>query len=413
MSETPLHQPEGTPAARAFHESAPASQPATSGYWQRRQDRAVAAAEARVFDRLVRSPGDLSGPPRSRAYVLASTLVLALAVVAVVALVWATLSPKGFWGWVGVVLGWVVVYELAPRPDHLDGVVLEPESAPAVHRMVAALSEAVGVRPPRVVTVDTSFNAYVTQAGWAHRSALVIGLPLWTVLKDDQRVALLGHELGHLRGRDTVTGVITSAAHGIAERVTLLLTPLSRGAYSDFEEYDDVMEHSQGFMNRIGRMILHVVALPLLGVVRVLDRLALADSHHREFAADLRAAQVAGTAASVGALAIGMNLPGIHAVANAAVRRQEDAFAALDAVRRRPAPSAADVERLHLLAAGEQRRWDSSHPTDARRLQLLKVAPVPPAWPPLLDVTTADVELRRLRPNLARQLRDDLIDDWC
>jgi hypothetical protein len=105
-----------------------------------------------------------------------------------------------------------------------------------------------------------------------------------------------------------------------------------------------------------------------------------------------------------------VNRDGILTLANAAVRRREDPFDALDALRGRPAPSADDVQRRFLRAAQEERRWDSSHPSDALRIRLVLAQPTPGSRPPLLDVPAADADLRRLRPQLAKQIRDDLLD---
>lgn len=385
-----------------------------SNVWQRRRAKVLADSEQRAFEALRRSDG-LAPPVRARAYVLVSVAVIAVAGAAVALLVWATLSPKGFWGWVGVAIGWLVVFELAPRPYRLDEdvVMLDEESAPATTALVASLASAVGTPVPAVIAVDHDFNAHVAPLGWRGRPVLVIGLPLWSALTDHERLALLGHELGHLRGRDTVVGSITGTARLIAHRVTLLLTPLPADAYTDFADYSvDAALFSNGFFHRVVTVVLTVVTLPLRGMVHLLDRLALAHSHHREFVADLRAARVAGTTAMTDLLTRTMNVDGLRTVANAAVRRNEDPFGPLDAVRTGPRPKPADVERLHAHAAAEERRWDHTHPKDTLRLALVESRPVPAALPPLLDLAGADAELRALRPRLARQLRDDLLEGW-
>jgi Zn-dependent protease with chaperone function len=346
-----------------------------------------------------------------------SVLVLTAAAAAVGLLVWATVLPKGPWGWVGVAAGWGLVAALAPRPVRLEPETeLDRDRFPATHRLLDELAARVGVRAPATVHVDSDFGAGVVATGWTLRPAVVVGLPLWTCLTDDERVALLCHELGHLRGRDTAHAVLNAQAHALLERLATLLTPLPRDAVGELEDTRVGMEGSEATMNGVGRAVLTVVSLPAVLLLLAFERAASHDSQLREYAADLRAAEVAGTDGTVRLLLTTMGIAGVHTVAGAAVRRREDPFEALALVRDRAPLTASQVAQARTRAREEDLRWDATHPRDDLRLGVLEAHPTAPE-PHLLAerralVQAADHELTGLRPALARPLRDDLLETW-
>jgi Zn-dependent protease with chaperone function len=353
------------------------------------------------------------------ALVVVSGLVL-LGLAAVIAfLLWATLQPKELWGWVGVVLGWVVVVAVLPRPQHVtDAEPLPVEAFPHTHRLVAALADDLGARPPASIHLDLDFNAHVMSTGWRLRPALVVGLPCWTYLTDDERIALLAHELGHLAGRDTWRAALVGQAHVVLERLATLITPLPADAYSDLprSSVDDGGWGGTATMNWMGSGLLRFLSLPAVALLLAFERLAATDSQRREYLADLRAADVAGTASVVRLLLTVMNTSGLHTVAGSAARRREDPFAALEQVRNRPAPTPSEVATARARAREADLRWDASHPRDDLRIEVVESRPVTPE-PAALEsrlglVRSAERELSTLRPGLSRELAHELLDTW-
>jgi Zn-dependent protease with chaperone function len=240
----------------------------------------------------------------------------------------------------------------------------------------------------------------------------VIGLPVWTMLTDDERAALLAHELGHLRGSDTALAHVVDLAHGLLLRLATLLTPLPSDAYSDFADYRFEIAASQATMNAAGAGILRVVSAPATGLLLWFERLAAVDGQRREYVADLSAAEVAGTAASVRLLLTMENIPGLHTLAGAAVRRREDPFAALEQVRERPAPTGRQVAAARQRAREHDLRWDASHPRDDLRLSLVETVAAERSLPRTAAEKGADRELAGLRPELAREFAHELTDPW-
>ena len=388
------------------------------GSWfARRKVAAVDAGSARTHDILLSQVSRGERPSQTTrtgaAVVALSVTVLVAYAVAVVLLVLATFAPKNLYGWVGVVIGWLVVVAVAPRPNRLDDVrPLTIDECPNLHRHVAAVADAVGTRPPDDLAVSTDFNAGVTRLGWGRRQVLVIGLPLWTLLTDDARLALLAHEMGHLRGRDATTGYVTWTAHGILHRFATLLTPLPADAYTDFADYRPVIEESQATMNAVGSFLLRIASLPATLLLLLFERLDAVSSQRGEYLADLRAAEVAGSHALVNLLVTLENVPGLHTLAAAGVRRREDPFVVLDTVRERPAPTSVQVDAARQRAREQDLRWDSSHPRDDLRLSLVEARAAERTLERTDVEHEAAAELARLRNGLARQFADDLIETY-
>lgn len=355
--------------------------------------------------------------PRSTAVTAFSVVVLAVAALAVALLGWATVAPKNAVQWVAVVLGWVFVAALAPRPSRAgDAVQLDPGDFPDTHALVAALATELGVRPPTGLRVDIGFGAHLVGSSSTRRPVLVVGLPLWTCLTDDERIALLGHQLAHLGGRAGAGSALVAHAHGVLERLATLLVPLERGAVTDFEDTRLDVAYSNAIVNGMGRGVLRAVSFPAVLLLRAFERTASRDSRARAHAADLGAARVAGTTAVVRLLLTTMGISGLHTMAGAAVRRRENAFEALAAVRERPSPTAGDVARARTRARAEGPHGRATHPRGDLRLSALEARPTEPDAAALESrrslVQRADTELAGLRPMLERPLRDELLDSW-
>ncbi|MBX6358080.1 MAG: M48 family metallopeptidase, partial [Micromonosporaceae bacterium] len=107
-----------------------------------------------------------------------------------------------------------LVLVLRPRFGRLDrsARVLSRTEAPELFRLVDSVAAAVKAPAPDVVAVDESFSAYAAAVGIRRRRVLCLGLPLWGALHAQERVALLGHELGHFVNGDVRRGLLTQPA---------------------------------------------------------------------------------------------------------------------------------------------------------------------------------------------------------
>lgn len=237
---------------------------------------------------------------------------------------------------------------------------------------------------------------------------MVLGLPLMSLGSWHERLGTIGHELGHLRGRDTVRSRVIGAAGFILGGVHYLVAPA--------EGHEDPRAHGgfayestgSGVFDDVARLVLTLLALPFFGLLRVLERLNLASRQHQEYLADRRSAEVVGSAGLVAAQL--WDLDGIRTATAAAARRGEDPFAVLLA---RPELTGAQAAARLLVLEQEKARADDTHPLDHLRVKLLKAAALPPssAMPGETACLRAEAELARLRDAYRRELTDQLVFD--
>jgi Zn-dependent protease with chaperone function len=372
--------------------------------YERWRQRWVDRAARRVFDRLTSNPASYRSAPSTVGATATAAVILASAIGFLGVLVWSTMRASGT-GWVPVAAGWLVVVALRPRIPRLprDAVVLDPSEYPGIHGLVRQMAAAVGVRAPRIVAVDVDFNAYVTPVGVPARWAVVLGLPLFTVLPWPARLAVLGHELGHLRDRDTRRGRLMAAASSTVAGVRYLLSPAAEDLGT--ASRDVALEDGIGFGAGLARGVQTVLAAPFLLLWLLLERLSLMARQHREYLADRTAASVVGSEALVDFLI--EHLEGIETATAAAARRREDPFAHLQA--RPPLTSAQRAARLRELA-DVPHRSDETHPPDGLRIALLQAHPLPPGrgMPSETDRDLAEQELVALRAASAKEFSQAL-----
>lgn len=377
----------------------------TPTWYQRLRQRWVERAAQRMFERLRASPASFRSAPSTVAATLVALQILAGAALFLGVLVWGTFHASGM-GWVLVVLGWLVVVAMRPRPNRLprNAVVIDESAYPGLHALVRGMSEAVGVSAPKVLAVDVDLNAYVTSVGLRGRSAMVLGLPMMSLPGWHARLGVIGHELGHLRGRDTARGRVVATAQNVVAGVRYLLAPADYEHYLSWEA-EPTLEAAGDFSTVVARGVQTVLASPFLVLAVLLERLSLSHRQHREYLADRRAAEVVGTDAMVAFLV--QDFEGLLTTTTAAARRGEDPF---DHLLARPATTAAyRTSRLASLAT-EKHRADTTHPPDDLRVQLLEADPRPPspAMPDPVACARAEQELVALRAAARREFSEVL-----
>jgi len=91
---------------------------------------------------------------------------------------------------------------------------VEPSSAPALHRMVATLAQRAGLPMPRLYVIETEQpNAFATGRN-PQNAAVAVSSGLLRTLDEDELAAVIGHELTHVKNRDTLTMTITATLAG-------------------------------------------------------------------------------------------------------------------------------------------------------------------------------------------------------
>ncbi|MEW2381875.1 M48 family metalloprotease [Micromonospora sp. NPDC047707] len=319
----------------------------------------------RQFDRLLGRPLDATGAGAATVITTVASVVLFLGV--------ATLAGTGIWLVVGhpfpgpSILLAVPLLALAiglrPRFGRLDpyAEVLSRDRAPELFGLVEEVARAVGSPAPDVIAVDDDLNAYAQAVGVRRRRVLCLGLPYWGALGPQERVALLGHELGHFVNGDPRRMLLTQPAFTTLGSAADLLRPAP--------------STERGLVEMVGAALGRVLQWPLSRLLfalhLVLVCVALRDSQRAEYLADELSAKAAGTTAATDLLDVTLRVESMEL----AVRREARAGhgparwrAAFDEAR---VANAGRLPQLRQLSAREEASLFSTHPpTGLRRLML-------------------------------------------
>ncbi|MBR7830185.1 M48 family metalloprotease [Actinospica sp. MGRD01-02] len=297
-------------------------------------------------------------------------------------------------GWSEVVLGICVLTFLAvgprlPRRVNSNGG-LDRASAPRFYELLDRCAAELGCAVPDQVRLGLSFNASTGRAGIRQRSYLLLGVPLWTVLSGQERIALLGHELAHQVNGDTTHGLWAASARRSLHAWTKLLDPRQ----TRFEEASDmrIAQTSGGGFTTLAALltpaVLAVLFAPLFAVAvgcqALLGRLDLYCGQRAEYLADELGAQLAGSEALLGLLvklglaeAVGGFLTTSKNRSNA---KRTEAASVLWPGLAEYVDSIPDTERRRreLLDRLRNTRTDVSHPANHLRIELTEARPRTP-----------------------------------
>jgi heat shock protein HtpX len=331
------------------------------------------------------TPGTMT---MARVTTLAAAVVLLAGVLAVAVLgVW--LLCYDFFS-LSTVLGVVLIgvaFLLRPRLGRLSdvtgqGIRVDLDRAPRLSAVVTRVAAAVGAPVPQVLVVGYELNAFTTTVGVRRTRVLYIGLPLWATLEPQERVALLGHELGHFVNGDVRRGPLVHVAETTLERVAGL--------------FDSEGTTGRGFVEYVAALITRAFGRLVSATARALQLVLVwtsqRDSQRAEYLADEMAARAGGTDAAV-ALA---NYLVVTASIDTVVRREARAGNGMpawrDAARVARTNLAGSVPVLRRLTRHTQVSLSASHPPAGLRAEMLERHPRTAAAVTLTEAEAAHID---------------------
>ncbi|MEV4440915.1 M48 family metalloprotease [Streptomyces sp. NPDC049577] len=342
------------------------------------------------------------------------TVALAVGGILLVVLGWGTLLPA--LGAISLVLGCA----LRPRFGRLpDGPVLYRADAPQLFALIDEVAVVAGTTGVHAVAVTPDVNASVTTYGWRQRRLLTIGLGLWEYATPQQRIALLGHELGHYANGNVRYGLVVGSAVRSLTEWLYMVQPESKSPVF----YGGRLV---GYFRaqRVPSVVLNVFYLParsaVQGLLTLLDRLSSRAAQRGEYLADAIAARAGSTEAAVGLidclLVTGSAETLLLREANAARTVRRGGRAAKPGVdprglwERLAAHMASipehEYERQRRAGALRGHSVDATHPPTHLRRACLLARPAAPAAVTVDDArqTAIAVELAPAQEQLARQI---------
>lgn len=340
--------------------------PPTLGWkWlDRRLHRVAHRLTIAQFTALADGPLVRRSTSAARLVTLAVAVLLIAGVLAIAAAgVWLLVFEPGFVAkLLGVLLLGVAVI-LRPRLNRLgsDSPVLDRGAAPTLFDLVERVARSVGAPVPQVVLIGHDLNAYTTTVGLRRRRVLSLGLPLWAALDPQERVALLGHELGHFVNGDVRRGPLTGMADNTLARVAELFRPSRFGSGGIIEGL------SRGFCRVVARIatVLH------LAVYWTSQR----DSQRAEYLADELGARAAGTDAAVRLADQLVILTALETVIQREARAGNDLPAWQAAAATARVNQAPNIALLRRLSRHTGASLDATHPPTGLRAEMLERRP--------------------------------------
>jgi heat shock protein HtpX len=153
-------------------------------------------------------------------------------------------------------------------------------SAPGLYGIVEQLSDRAEIPMPRVYIIDQAQpNAFATGRDPAH-AAVCVTTGLLNVVSQEELAGVLGHELGHIKHRDTLTMTITATIAGAIGMIANFAF-----FFGAFGGRDDERGNPLGIVGTLLVALLAPIAATLV---------QLAISRSREYEADRAGAEVSG-----------------------------------------------------------------------------------------------------------------------
>ncbi len=376
--------------------------------WVRAQgDRFADRAVEGLYESVRANPESATGPGAASiaAAVIASCVhLVTLALVLLAGFVLVETPFRGL-GVVAAVLLLGAAWLTRPRPGRAPEGVRWVE-APQTVDLVARVAQAAGAPAPDRVGFDERLNASYSVVGWRRERVLVIGLPLWDALPSQQRVALLGHELGHAAAKDSRHLLLVSTALE-ALREWMLVCRYETSAAAELRRGTLLRGDPPllGLGEIFTRWLLAIVGLLPAATYGVLLVVTQRQSQRAEYGADVAGTRVAGRTAMTGALSTLMETDALDLAMRRTVMGADrgDVLAAVRAESRQLAGSGWPTRRnRHRNGA-----YDSHPPDDLRRALVATLPELPPAV--VLDPVSAhsmDAELDPLREWVNRRVYD-------
>jgi heat shock protein HtpX len=250
---------------------------------------------------------------------------------------------------IGIILA-SLTYVLIPRVYRLKEPTLDRAQYPAIYKIADEASALLGADPIDGIVVHQSFNASYTISGFRRKKLLIIGLPLFSSLNPEEKLAVIAHEIGHHANRDITR---SSFLGGVQRALGRLFVSL----YPDTDYSDEVA----------------LLAIPLDWLRKGLAYIVLVlwyamglavwkDSQRAEYYADYSAASVAGTRATVSALKKMLYAPTFYKTIETVAQYQYSASLFDEFRGRIRAVPTREVERIRILTEIMESGIEQTHP---------------------------------------------------
>ncbi len=261
------------------------------------------------------------------------------------------------------VLSACIAIAARPRISSPPAPVLPRERFPTLYRLVDEVADALGAKKVDHIVADCAFNASFGVLGWRRKGYLTLGIPFFVIHSDAERVALLGHEIGHSVNGDSARGLyLHSAIQALVCWYHLVLPESLLSSESGMP----------GLLMLPVNLLLCTVAWGIRLLISALVHLLYHSSQRAEYLADYLSAVVGGRDAAISSTQL-IYHQGIFAYTVQRVANNPDGLPLFDELRRQMAMlPERELERVRRVSMMAESRFDATHPPTAHRIRFLE-----------------------------------------
>lgn len=267
------------------------------------------ARSLRLFESLRSAPNLRPTSASGVAVTAISTVVHVIGLAVLVIPIWLVVATNGFYlSDIALLIGGVTFWAVLPRKAFRgpDAEGMGRDQAPNLYALLDQCSAQLGCAVPAKVFVGGRYNASTGRIILRRESYLAIGMPLWTILSGQERIALLGHELGHQVNGDPAHGTWAGTARWSLGQWMRVLSPRQNTYEVGRSTYARRTHGMGGLAALLAPVVQMIVFLPFyllaLGCNTLLTRLDLYCGQRAEYLADELGARLAGSEAAGGLL---------------------------------------------------------------------------------------------------------------
>lgn len=275
--------------------------------------------------------------------------------------------------------------------------ILTREDLPELYEVLDRLCADMGSRQIDGIILNGEYNASIQMIGIKNKVILRLGLPLLSVLEEQETAALIGHEIGHLINGDLTRKSYIGYALFTVYTWIELLEPTSEQMQFEYT----VLEWVSAYVQKLLAFFPKVLFYSLL-------YLLFHNSQRAEYFADDVAAKVAGREASISLMEkLGYDPVYYYAIRKAALTAKQSFFDILT-------EQFADMpdkekRRLHKIGELEKSKIDDTHPPTCYRINYLKSrdSRVPIITPDSGKMNKIKQELAPYQPDIGRGIVEE------
>lgn len=354
-----------------------------------------------IFQSLVKS-GSIK-PTMNVSKVLALIISCSVYCVSIISIVLMVFMIRNFGISIGsislsLVLLCIAVLTL-PRFGKLPKNIISRSEYPALYKLVDDITKSLNSKDIYGIVINERFNASYTEVGIKRRKIVYIGLPLFYILNDEEKVALLSHEIAHGINGDVTRGLVTSTAINTLITWYKIVFPKRNIRFRKGYVY---------LLSEITDLIMLILSKIVLLIIIILVHVVYNDSQRAEYLADYIGASISGTNA-MKSLLDKLNLDNTFRIAlqksalsNGNINFFHELLTQVNLVPNK------ELERIHLVERLKGSSLHSTHPPTAYRISLIDQTDnfSPKVRLSNNDSLLIEKEIKQIRNNIERELLD-------